>query len=212
MSASDASICNMALSHLGHDKQITALTDRSTEARACNTWYEQCRNEVLRARPWPFATVLADLALVTDFSDNTDPGYDVNAEWTFAYAVPSDSLRVLRLPYGSSRNATNDTTAKYRIKRNTSGGSLIYTDQDSATVEYIALVEDPNDFAPDFIAALSHLLAARICPLVTTEGRTEKQQFQFLLYRQMLGVASATAGNEEAPDVLPDGPYLNARA
>jgi hypothetical protein len=211
MSLSEAGICNLALSHLGHDKQITALTDNTTAARACNTWYEQCRNEVLRAKPWPFATTLADLALVADFTDDTDPLYDANAEWTYAYAVPSDSLRVLRLPYGSSRNASPETTAKYRIKRQSTGGQLIYTDQDDATAEYIITVTDPGEFPSDFVAALSHLIASRICPLVVSEGHAEKRHEQYGLYLQTLGVASAAAANEETPDLPPDCTYLSTR-
>ena len=41
-------ICNMALSHLGIGEEIASLTEKSEEARACNRFYSQCRDAMMR--------------------------------------------------------------------------------------------------------------------------------------------------------------------
>lgn len=199
----EVSICNMALGHLGNSKLIADLAERSTEARMCNLYYAQCRDEVLRDFPWPFATVITTLALI-----ETSP----TPEWAFSYAYPIDALRLVRAPYGSVRNPTVDTLTKYRVRRGASGGTVLYTDQDVATLEYIAQVTDPGEFPPDFVAALSYFLAARICPSVTSESRKENTLLMVQFYQAVVAKARANAANEEAPDMEPDAGFIRARA
>lgn len=196
-------ICNMALGHLGNSKLIAALDERSTEARMCNLYYAQCRDEVLRDFPWPFATVVSTLALLS-----TSP----TPEWAFSYAYPSEALRLVRAPYGSVRNPTVDTLTKYLVRRGASGGRVLYADQSVATIEYIAQVTDAGEFPPDFTAALSYALAARICPSVTSENRKETTLLMVQFYQAVVANAKANAANEESPDVEPDAGFIRARA
>src|SRR5438270_202467 len=84
----------MALGHVGNSSQIASLTEKSNEARACALYYEQCRDEVLQAFPWPFATVITALTLVA-----TDP----TTEWGYSYRYPVDGLRTFRIPSGFDR-------------------------------------------------------------------------------------------------------------
>lgn len=206
MSASEVDIANFSLAHLGVSITISALTDRSKEARACNLWYTQCRDEVLQSFAWPFATVPGEtLALVTDFT--TVAG----AEWRYAYAYPDTALSIRRAVYGSTRNPTVETAVKHRIVRNSSGGKLLYLDQDAATIEYVQQVTDPGEFSPLFVAALSYLLASRICASVTSENTLQKQGLMEAKYAEMLGKAAMAAIAEEAPDVEPDAGFITAR-
>lgn len=57
MATSEEQICNMALAHVGHTQFIDDLeTEQSTEAEVCNLYYEQARDFVIEAFPWPEAT------------------------------------------------------------------------------------------------------------------------------------------------------------
>ena len=206
MADSVVAICNFALSHVGDSKGIVLITEATTPARACNQWYEQCRDEVLRAFPWPFATMPGStLALVETLTATTD-------EWSYSYAYPADALAVVRLPWGSSRNPTTATRTKYSIVRKSTGGRLLYTDQDAATISYIVKITDVGEFPPDFVAALSYLLASRICATVTSENRKENTVFLLQMYEKTLGKAMMAAANEVSPDVEPDSGFATSRA
>lgn len=54
MAVTEVSICNMALSRVGHTT-ITALSDANDAARQCNLHYEPSRDALLRSHPWNFA-------------------------------------------------------------------------------------------------------------------------------------------------------------
>lgn len=54
MATTEVSICNAALAHLG-EASITALTDDTARARACNQFYGPMRDAVLRSHRWNFA-------------------------------------------------------------------------------------------------------------------------------------------------------------
>lgn len=54
MAVTEVSICNMALSRIGHTT-ISALSDANDAARQCNLHYEPSRDGLLRAHPWNFA-------------------------------------------------------------------------------------------------------------------------------------------------------------
>lgn len=203
MSYSEAIIANLALANLGVSKAIASLAERSAEARACNQWYEHCRDETLRAAKWSFALTTADLALVAETPDGP--------EWRYSYAYPVDALRLIRLPYGSTRNPTNATITKYVIRRGASGGRVLFTDQDVATVEYIVQVTDPGEFPPDFVTALAYLVASRICPQVTSENRKENTLLMLQLYKSALALAEMNGAAEETPDVQPESDFITAR-
>ena len=65
MASSEVAICNLALTYIG-DSSITALTDNSDRARACNAHYEDCRDQVLRMHPWNSSIIRKSLAALTD--------------------------------------------------------------------------------------------------------------------------------------------------
>ncbi len=200
---SETSICNLALSHLGHSISIASLDERSTEARACSLWYMRCRDELLRSFPWPFAITQADLALVEETPDGP--------EWAYTYTAPTDVLCLLRAPYGSTRNPTIDTTTKWVVKRNPLGGQLLYLDQQYATVEYVARVTDPEEFPVDFVIALSYLIAWRICASVVSENASQRTITMMQLFKEHRAQATMHAANEEQRDVQPESGFISAR-
>ncbi len=78
-------VYNMCLGRLGVGQAVAAPTENSVPARTCSRFYDQCRQEVLRAFPWPFATRAEALALV---ADQTFPG------WSYVYQMPSKCLNM----------------------------------------------------------------------------------------------------------------------
>ena len=124
MAASKEAICNLALSHLGVAKTITALATGATpESIACNQFYDQALEEVLRATAWPFATAFATLELV-----KVAP----TVEWDYSYRLPADCRFVRRIVQpDSSRNETRQSRAPFRLVRDTAStawsGATAYT-------------------------------------------------------------------------------------
>src|SRR5690606_7797987 len=87
MANNAVSICNMALGELGINA-ITSLDQATADARLCNRFYEQTRDEVLRAHPWNFAIKRVNLSAIS-----TAPVFG----WLYQYQLPSDYLRLIQL-------------------------------------------------------------------------------------------------------------------
>ncbi len=202
--SSVADICNMALSHLGVSTEIQNLeTEKSKEAQACRRFYEPTRDEVLRDFAWPFATVIESLALVAS---------EPNTDWGYAYRYPADALTVRSLWSGYSRKETQTTRIPYRISRDATG-KLIYTDQvaANAVVEYTMKETDTERYPPDFVDALSLLLAAKIGPRVAGGDQFSLADRAFKMYWMRISEARANALNEEGQDQAPESQFITAR-
>ena len=151
--ASVVDICNSALNLLGAST-ISALTEDTKNARLCNQRYEPVRNRVFRSHNWNCLIKRVQLA-----QNSTAPVI----EYSYAYALPSDCLRVLKI-----HNATTDSVASnldYKIE-----GKNIVTDETTVYVVYIALDTDPNNYDAYLREAISHQLAADICYAITNNA------------------------------------------
>lgn len=216
MAASETHICNMALGHVGNSNQIASLTEKSNEARACTLFYEQCRDEVLSAFPWPFATVIDALTLI-----ETDP----TTEWGHSYRYPVDALTTFRIPSGFDRLSAPGAgwcwtswgyavfpaiPVPYRIVSDDSG-KLIYTDMASATIEYTRRLTDVAQFPADFVSALALKLAGEIAPMVTGGDQFKLGPLALQRYEEALVKAQARAANERQQDRPGDADSISAR-
>lgn len=201
MATSDAGVCNLALSLMGDSTTIqNLLTENSVQALALRVFYTDTRDEVLRDFPWTFAKRTVALSLV-----ETAP----NDDWDFSYRYPADALFIRRI-WGAVRNPTLDETIKYDIGSDATG-SLIYTDEENAEIEYTSRVEDVSKWKPDFTMAFAFLLASRIAPrLVKTDpiGLTERM---FRGYTLQMLKARANAENERRPDAPPESEIITSR-
>ncbi len=151
--ASVVDICNSALNLLGAST-ISALTDDSKNARLCNQRYEPVRNRVFRSHAWNCLHKRVQLA-----QNSTAPVI----EYTYAYALPSDSLRVLKV-----HNGTTDSIASsidYKLE-----GKNIVTDEGTIYLIYIALDTDPNNYDTYLQESISHQLAADLAYAVTNNA------------------------------------------
>ena len=155
--ASVVNMCNSALNLLGAST-IAALTDDTKNARLCNQRYEPVRNRVFRSHAWNCLHKRVQLA-----QNSTAPV----VEYTYAYALPSDSLRVLKI-----HNGTTDSIASaldYKLE-----GRNIVTDEGTVYAIYIALDTDPNNYDTYLRESISHQLAADICYAITNNATLAK--------------------------------------
>jgi len=194
--ASTVSICNLALGHLGADK-IDALSEASTEARACNRFYGQTLDALLAAGPpWRFARHQAVLAEVPGAAVS---GF-VGGRWAHAYALPVDLLRVraVRPAEGAASGVIlpgdlsgfEERGYPYELS-----GDRLLTDLSPAVLGYIRRIDDPSKFPPLFVEALSWHLAARLAMPLTRDAGQRQAAFQMALQTQ--AAASAADANDE---------------
>lgn len=189
--SSEVEICNRALQKLGA-RRISSLTEDNDTARACNTAYEPCRDDELRAHPWSFAITRESLA-----ADSDEPAFGR----ANAFALPSKCLRLLP-PYPED----NEWNLDWLVE-----GSKIYTDDDAPLeIRYIQQVTDPNLFDSSFRECLAARLAMELCEPITQSNtkwrRTERDYIRAL--RQARRV-NAIEGPSSEP---PEDPWITARA
>ena len=159
--ASVVDICNSALNLLGAST-ISALTDDNKNARLCNQRYEPIRNRVLRSHAWNCLHKRIQLA-----QNSTAPVI----EYTYAYALPSDCLRVLKV-----HNGTTDSIASsidYKLE-----GRNIVTDEGTIYLIYIALDTDPNNYDAYLQESISHMLASDLAYAITNNATLAKNYME----------------------------------
>lgn len=214
---SDASICNMALNHLGVTAQIANLTSDTTgEAKACRLFYETTRDEVLGDFVWPWATRKVTLQLVEDLSS------DAAEEWAFSYRYPATALRLVRIRSGTGRwtnvnpggltgGMTNTGLVRSRIIAD-DAGLLLHCDLESPVViEYVERLTDASRFPADFVAAFSLLLAAYLAPRLTGGDPHKLGERALGKYLVSVGKAQANSVQQEGPDEWPMSGFEAAR-
>tara|TARA_R110002020_G_scaffold402806_1_gene612939 strand:+ start:7222 stop:7800 length:579 start_codon:yes stop_codon:yes gene_type:complete len=151
--ASIVDLCNSGLNLLGAST-ISALTDDSKNARLCNQRYESVRDRVFRSHSWNCLTKRVQLA-----QDSTAPVI----EYTYAYTLPTDCLRVLKV-----HNGTTDSIASaldYKVE-----GRKIKTDEGTVYLIYIAIDTDPNNYDSYLRESISHQLAADLAYAITNNA------------------------------------------
>jgi hypothetical protein len=151
--ASVTEICNSALNLLGASN-ISSLTDDSKNARICNQRYEPIRNRIFRSHPWNCLIKRIELA-----QDSEAPVI----EYDYAYTLPSDCLRVLKIHNGSTDSI--NSALDYKIE-----GRKIITDQGTLYLVYVALVTDPNELDVYLQEAIAANLAADIAYALTNNA------------------------------------------
>ena len=134
------------------------MTDDSKNARLCNQRYEPVRNRIFRSHAWNCLTKRVQLA-----QDSTAPV----VEYSYAYTLPSDCLRVLKIHTGATDSIASDI--EYQVE-----GRKIKTNEGTVYLVYIALVSDPNEFDVYLQEALAACLAADIAYAVTNNATLAK--------------------------------------
>jgi|AP82_1055514.scaffolds.fasta_scaffold20863_2 hypothetical protein len=178
-------ICNRALQKLGASP-ITALTEDSRNARACNASYEIIRDAELRKHPWSCATSRVQLA-----PDTATPAFGVD----YQYSLPSDFLRIL----------PGNKITDWQIE----GRKLLTDDGITLDLRYVKRVTDPNEFDALFINLLATRLAFELCEIIT-QSNTKKD---FLMKDYEFSILEAKRSNaiERVSAESPEDSWITAR-
>lgn len=194
--ATEAGICNSALSKLGNNR-INSLTEGTPAANLCLEQYGKLRDHLLRSHDWNFAASRVKLA---QLSSTPEFGYD------YQYALPSDWMRTISVHPGDSRRqhitdyATESTEAEGRVLR---------TDYPDVYLRYVRAVEDPNVMDPAFREALAWRLAMELAvPLAKSGSLRDRMAAGF---EDALAIAKSIDGQDDPPQALPDGSWVAAR-
>ena len=155
--ASVIQTCNSALNQLGASS-ITALTENSKNARLCNERYETIRDAVFRSHPWNCLIKRVQLA-----QNSTAPVI----EYTYAYALPSDFLRVLKIHNGTTDSVASDMP--YKVE-----GKNIITDEATVYLVYVSKDTDPNNYDSYLYEVLAYQLAADMAYGITNNATLAK--------------------------------------
>jgi hypothetical protein len=184
--ASEVDICNLALAHLGDNATVASIDppEGSAQAEHCALFYPIARDALLEQHAWKFATkrvLLASLDAPT-------------WEWAYAYAQPSDALRLLAvLPESSS----SDEAQEYEAETDSDGRAILLTNQQAANLRYIARVTDTTAFSPLFVNALSWLLAAHLAgPVIKGDAGAAMAKTCMQNYALALSTARVSDANQ----------------
>lgn len=167
MASAEAGVCNRALLRIGQTQAIANLTDANVTARTCLAEFADARDEVLEARPWPFAMRRATLA---PLSGNTRDG------WLYVCAWPADCVAP-RYIHNPALQATVDPAGELQAspvsmqsalpvdipfitENDEVAGNVILTNQLAPVLVYTARITAPALWGKHFTNALVFKLAA----------------------------------------------------
>ena len=175
-------IVNIALARLGEDS-VQTLDEGTVPANMEKMLYDSARQAALRDYNWNFALATSSLARLS----KSVP------DFRFAYALPADCLRVVRLIGGAS----------FVLR-----GNAVHTDTESPVLEYIRDVTDEAEFDSKFVEAFSYKLASDLA--MSIKGSSELMASYANVYSTLLQQAAAESAREMSAS-LSDNPYLEAR-
>lgn len=197
--ASSIEICNLALANIGITKAITSFSEESQEAAVCKQFFEQARDEMLRAGDWSFATTVEALA---------DTG-ETPVNWEYQYSIPSDCLKVIGLVVDGITYPRENQKIPFIIGYSSSAGAVIKTNQKQAVAKYIAKIDNSSFFDPLFVNALAWSVAAKIAMPLTV--KVERAQLAAEQAARALSVAEAADANEGMNDDEPTSEMVSVR-
>jgi hypothetical protein len=194
---SKTQIAKLALQHIGDRFDIADLDEETVEAEQIALVYDEARRAVLRRHPWNFATKFASPATL----NITPPG-----GWDYAYAYPSDAVRIIEIINPLGRNLPRLEFERANLSDNT---RVILTDQEDAEFRYTADIDDPNMYDPEFVMAFSFLLASFVAMALTGDLQIKKD-LENEADRQ-IAMAGSTDANEGRTEEAPEASWITAR-
>lgn len=211
--SSEVDICNLALAHLGDEAEVVAISppDGTIQAAHCGRFYPFARGVLLEMFPWSFAVKRVAIPKLA-----TNP---LDDDWGFAYSLPTGCLRPLSCLYPGvpERYLGTDTDINshpYVIEAAANGSAIMYTNVETATLRYIALITDTTKYTPGFTVALSRLLAAYLSgPILKGKEGAAMAQTQlkwFDIEFKKAAAASANTGKRNAYETRRPS-FLSAR-
>jgi hypothetical protein len=186
---SEVSICNQALSWLGHTP-INSLQDNSTAAQLCRDNYEFLRDAVLEEHMWTFATVRAasETAIMVPNTSLYQHGKPV--EWLQVYRVYQDEQ--FKRP------------VEWRMEE-----TGIVTEHSTIYMWGIKRITDTGKFSIMFSQAVAARMAADLA-IALTENR-QLQADMWALYKAKVEEASTRDGQQGSNDYVTQHGLVGAR-
>jgi hypothetical protein len=188
MSVTKIGIANSALIKIGAER-ISSISETNKRAQFCNEQIEKLKREVLRAHPWNFATLRAELAQ----TDAPEWGYD------YAYELPADCLRVLKAVVDSELDEI-----EYKIE-----GATIVTDEPILRIKYIYDVTDYSLMDDAFAETLACRLAADLAYPIA--GSNTLQATMMAAYEAQLKPARSYDGQEGSAEQVTASSWIQSR-
>jgi hypothetical protein len=211
--ASEIDICNLALAHLGEDGTVSSIDppEGSSQAGHCARFYPMARDALLEEHSWVFATFRAAPAQVQ---------YTTQTQWQYAYALPSEALRVFAVLLPESTSDYNVAaqpetvvysdggmaapaplpagyqTQPFETETMPDGTKVVLTNVQDADIRFVKRVTDTSKFSPLFVIALSRRLAAFLAgPVIKGDVGIRVSEGQYKIYK---GVELPEAKNSDA--------------
>lgn len=191
--ASEVDICNLALARLGDNATVASIDppEGSAQAEHCARFYAVARDSLLEMHAWKFATRRVQLAKLTVSS----------WDWSSAYAEPTGALKLLGV---LSANSSNDEeTQPYEAESDANGAAIILTNQEDASLRFVARVTDTTKFSPLFVDALAWLLASYLAGPVL-KGDAGAAMAKACLQSFMLAFSNAKVSDANQRKVRPE--------
>lgn len=187
-------IANAAIRKVGGEP-ILSLEDNVKSARLLKAMFETVRDQEIAAYRWKFAIQRAELPALADA-----PVFG----YSKAYPLPSDFLALVQI---------NDIPwlGRWRGKPLWSiEARQILTDFPAPLrIRYLSRITDYGLYPPLFVEVLACKLAIEACESLT-QSNTKKQNL-WQEYEQAVSRARTQDAIEKAPDIIPDGSWLQAR-
>ena len=203
-------ICNEAISDLPAHP-ITDIEDGSKEARECSRHLSGVVSDLIGLHDWAFVRRRVALASVTN---------DREGEWSYAYALPDEIVSPVKLVRDYSASSvpgivvtpilywpTADlglSIVDYEI-----ANGILYTNLESAILEYSIDALDSNKWPSLFAQAIIRTLASRIYPAVMgATGDLQKHTFLHQMAQRAVNEAIADDLNRhprQRKSFVPDG-------
>lgn len=197
--ASVIQVANRALTKLG-SARITSLDDDVKSARALKSMFDDVRDDELRANRWSFAlkrTSLAALVSVPAF------GYD------YQYAVPSDFLKLDMVNDQFPTEVMDNYVTGELLDWVLEGNLILANIAAPLKLRYLARIEDPNAWDPNFREALACRLAAELAEDLTQSN--QKRQLAWEEYKMAVVRAVKSNAIERIPVTVGDTPWILGR-
>lgn len=190
--ASKTEICNLALTRLSSDRVVNFDTDGTASANDCNAIYDLIAEEVMSMGEWPSVrrrTLLAQLTSTPAF------------EFTYAYQLPTDPkfLRILRL------NEYKPGDIEFSIE-----GNQLLCNESTASIKYLALVTDTNQYDIDLRQAIVDRLVAELIYKKTGSIPAYSASLKYFNDHAKELLARASVGSQSSESINSDT-FIDAR-
>lgn len=178
-------IANMALAELGAQR-IVSFTDGSKNQGLVVSVYDFAKEHALCAHPWNFAIKRK----ASQAALSTPPEWG----WDFAFAVPSDCLRILILGKDGV-----ETDEPWQHESAQDGSQIIVTNLEAPVdIKYIYNVTNTQTFSPMFVIAFVKTLKWLLARPLTGKAEIQVQCANEL--REFFSKGMSTDGQEGTPE------------